>query len=356
MLLAAGALGAEPVTVNAEAIRASLDTQRAGREASRLLDLARRGQAAELGAALERLLADPDLDPVTRESALYRFVTGTRALPANAVPEAPLRRLAKRPVAVLTPHPESRGDALIPLYDVAGAARGSLDLLAMERASRDLLATLRASPKALWEGFGEQRAGMNLRALARALEELDPETLHAQAAPARAALQRRPSLAPAAAVVALGTGDEQLAHLVILEADGATALRVLRELPSRFDAAGTLRLMETAASRRELASSAVLGIGAMASASPAAREWLLEEVDDPVLGESAAVALSRLGEPAVVTWATNGLVPGTPLPGLRHRLLLLQLDGGAEAVEALARFAADPAMPASLRREVGQWL
>lgn len=355
-LLTIGVGRAAPVTVDAAAVDASLDSARAGREAAHLLDLARRHGSAELEAALDRILANPEVNPVTRESTLYRFVIGTRALPPDSVPESALRRLSKRPVAVLTPQPESRGDFLVPLYDVAGAARGSLEMLAMKRASGNLLAALRASPEAFWGGLSEGKAAVDGRALASALEQLDPDGLRAQAQAAGAALERRHSLAPAVAVVALGARDEELTRAVILQADAGTALRVVRQAPSRFDGSGTLRLMDAAASRRQLASSAVLGIGAMAAESAAARQWLLERLDDPVLGESVAVALSRLGEPTIVAWVADGLVPGTPLAGLRHRLLFLQLDGGARARQALAGFAADPAMPASLRREVREWL
>lgn len=322
--------------------------------AAGLLELASAGRTRDLDRALDRVLSRDAWTDERREAVLYEFITGARSLSPERIPVRQLKRLTRYESMALVHHPESRGDLLVPRYDVAGAAAGTLELREHKLAVASLLDGLRADPAGFWSSLASAKRVPAERVLTAAMAFADTALLARARGSLEKSLGGQPGLFAGAGVVAVRLGDAGLAGRVVGESDPATARRLLESLEVFGDAAA-LELIETAATRPALASVAVFQAGRLAGHSADARRWLGERLDDDALGASAAAALARLDDPALEI-RIIGELEGRPAgASLRHRLLYLYLRGTPSARSALADFAADPAAPESLRREVGQW-
>lgn len=321
-----------------------------------LLDLAAAGRDGELASRLDELRERSDWSEAVRERVLYQFATGVRRLPAEKVPVAQLEILADYESTVMVAHPESRGALMLPRFDIAGAAAGSIEHAHRRLQVAELAGRLAAAPAAFWsnaldDGPGALGPGVQTDVVSR----VGLDALSAGREALVTAWRADPRLTPAMAATALRLADGAMAEAVLERESGPYALRLVRRLAQAFSPDEAVALLTGAVRRPALASTAVMELGRLARGRPAARDWLLAQLDDARHGASAAAALARLGEPTVVDKAVESLTPAKTQAGLRNRLLLLHLSGTPSARQALSDFAGDPAMPAALRREVAQW-
>lgn len=325
--------------------------------ARQLIELAEAGRDAELASRVAAARNRPDWTDVHRERVLYAFATGVRQLPAARVPVTVLKDLTDYRSRVLVAHPESRGALMLPRFDVAGAAAGSIAQAERQLRLDRLAAALASDPGAFWSGLADHGPPGDLPGpLQTALVAGAPaEALVAGRGSLRNAWRADGRLTPAAGAAALRLSDEAMAAAVLARETGPHALELLTALPSAFDDDTTFSLLRKASRRPELASAAVSAMAGMAPRIPVVRAWLENQLDDAGRGPAAAAVLAGLGEPSMVEKASADLVPSKSAAGLRNRVLLLHLSGTPEARRALSDFAADPAMPVSLRQEVRQW-
>lgn len=265
-------------------------------DVDRLLALTRDGHSGALHAALDTLLAGP-ADAAGRESRLLDYARRLRETPPSPAGRAALGRLLDYRSQVFDPPPDPRAGVRLPRYRVADAARGTL---------------------ALWQRQAADKALSGLAArLARGLRDpllLGHTLLASDSASGLALLPRALDLAPADALTALGI------------------------------ATGNSRL----------ASAAVLAVGRLARQHSPARQRLLDWLADPLLGDSAAEALARLAEPALLPALAARY---RTAPALRARILSLLTRSRAPGAGALLRqLALDPVTPAELRAKLQPWL
>lgn len=321
--------------------------------AERLVALAETGSHGELESLLDRWLDDSALTAETRERALYGFLVGVRKLAPEQIPVDIVARFSDYRARALVPHPESGGALLVPRYDVAGAALGTLHWRERALRSAAVIEALRADPEGFWSLVNE-KSGADARALLEALESVEPELLTATRSALDKSLHDRDDLLPAAAVVARRLRDVEMASRVIAKADPLTARRLLASARV-FGDAGGFDLIREAAGRRALASEAMATAARLASESPKVRAWLIDRLDDPEQGASAAAALAALGDTAIDARIIGELEASRSEAELRHRLLYLHLADTPRTRKALARFTQDPAFPTPLREEVRRW-
>lgn len=325
-------------------------------EVRRLLDLAAAGRDDELASRLDGIRERSDWSHGERERVLYRFATGVRHLPAERVPVAQLEILTDYESRVLEAHPESRGALMVPRFDIAGAAAGSIEQARRRLEVRELAGQLATAPADFWrEAAGGDSGSLAPGVQTEIVTRAAIDTLQAGRPSLATAWRADPRLTPAMAAVAVRLGDAAMAEAVLARGAGPYALRLVGRLAEVFSPDQAAALLTGAVRRPALASAAVMELGRLARRAPAARDWLVAQLDDTRHGASAAAALARLGEPSVVDKAVESLVPAKTEAGLRNRLLLLHLSGTPSARGALSAFAEDPAMPAVLRREVRQW-
>jgi hypothetical protein len=165
------------------------------------------------------------------------------------------------------------------------------------------------------------------------------------------ALQSGKDVEPAA-VVARRLGDAALLRAVLERADAALALASVRIVRTTFAATDALDLLEHATLRADVASAALLEIGALAQAEPRAREILFRALEDDSRAGSAAAALAATHDPGLVL-SLSGWVRDHAADERRARrgILALRLDGSDAARAELTRLAADPQLPASVRAD-----
>lgn len=320
-----------------------------------LLGLAASGKQSELADAIDDLVEDKGLPARQREAMLYRFALGVRRLPPGDIPVGVLGELARYESTVMKSHPESRGAVTAPMYPVARVAQGSIRFARYETQVTGLRRALAESPVDFFHSLGRGKSSFDAQLISEAVQRSEPDALRGMRDPLIEAWRQRPALAPAAASLAIRLGDVELAARLIDEADAPSARRVLTSAAQSFDAASVMALIRAGARRPDLDSVAVLAAGDLIDVVPETRQWLYRILDDPRLGSSAATALARNGGAEAVAYAIESLHAGMPLAGMKHRLLLLHLAGTPESRAFLQAFIEDPAMPASLRREVRQW-
>ncbi len=351
-VLAQPAQGAQ--VVDAGAVQRATQKPEATDRASRIdaLEAARDtdGLAAEVHAAL----AAPS-DAIVREWLLDR---GLHAL-ARQAPTAAAKRVVheiaqRRPEVMVRVDPDHGGHA-VPLYDPGATARFVLGTWARTAARESTLAALASGSGAPLDTFASldsaSRAGV-----VDAFMSLPLASLAGHRDAILGGLERGERLDELALTAATRLRDAALLEAVIGYADGASALAAVRDAHAVLSDASALDVLIAATRRPEVASAALLQIGALARDDARARELLFAALDDGHNGASAAAALADLHDSAVAARLGERLRTGTSERALRHGVLTLKLDGSAAARAELERFMRLGTGSAQLRKEVRTWL
>ena len=151
--------------------------------------------------------------------------------------------------------------------------------------------------------------------------------------------------------VARRLADNELYAAVLEYADAATALDAIAQLPLDSTELNSLSLLETATTRADIRSAALLEIGRRVDRSPAAADMLFAKLGTDG-GASAATALARNADLSSIDRLAEVLGSDAPELERRHALLGLRLARTVQAERHLAVFEADPEAPAVLVREV----
>jgi len=310
------------------------------------------GVGGPLDSTLDALLFGRDVPPAVREQVLHDFALRLREAEESPEGRRALERLVGYRSEVLV-QAEGRGEARVPLWRVSGVAQGTLTQWSRAAETRELrsrLATrsLDLSSRSLVES---SRAP-----LVAALASAPLEDVRAYRAALAVAARSEPGLMPAAAVVALRLRDFALCQAVFDVSDRHTAMQLLASLVSSFPAPQALQLLQDASASEDLGSVAIFQIGRLAVSLPAATAFLMGRLADPRHGGSAAGALARLADPAIVEQVASRLEATQDGTLQRKAALMLILDGSPAARQSLTRFSARSDVPEPLRREILQWL
>jgi hypothetical protein len=322
--------------------------------------LAASGQVSELSLRIQRISTDRTLAPAAREWLLDRGLHQLAALVPTAEAHAIVQQLAGRRPEVFTLVDPDHGDRATPLYDTGATAR--FVLRAWERRAARLQAEtdLAAGRTAVLARFAARSApgarDPAREGIAEAFAAAPRSQLVTQRNAIHAALSAGERVDELALLLAGRLADTELARLVVDHAEAPVALAALRSLPSVLDPPTAREFLVHASRRAEIASAATLAIGRLANHDGAARAFLYEQMDDPILGPSAAAALASIGDPAVASELGRRLRAAPSEPSRRMHVLALRLDGSPAAREELRRFAAAKQGSAQLRQEVEQWL
>lgn len=304
------------------------------RASEALLELTLEGaDARRLIAAIGRIRSERALAPALRDAALLGYVERLRELSPGSAPPAVLQWLAETPPLAVTGHEEGAHHP-VPLFNVAGAARGLANEWAWQRGHDDLA------------GNGP----LSLSAVAGELGGLDPGTPRFRGI--RAAIERLPgdrldALAAQCAILPDGCGQAR-ADIELARANAGW----LREwLPAATPQAAIPRLQRIRhtlppAQANELMKTALRhpdkGVAAWAMSDITAhlpkdasrrQEWgnhLVGLLDDPDLGGAAALQLARMGGG---DWLEAAAARELTERGRRRLQLLAELESSAKASE-----------------------
>lgn len=288
-------------------------------------------------------------DPLAFELAAADLITTLQAGDGSAAGDRLLARLADVPTRVFHRHAETAAHWYLPLFDVGARAKSALVLRA------------RAQQREDWRGRFEADAATALGALAGAGKGEGP--IAAEAVPmlgAKAALnllaaaKSAPQSTPSPLWRALA---ERLksADAFAQAAEHASDADLLALIPTSgaLPDGDALRWLDRLGQRPELASAALLAIAPRAAPGSPALARLVDALDDPALGASAASALARRTSPDRIEALSASIAQASP-QALTHIALALRLIGTAEADRVLSTLREDPRLPGAVRRELSQ--
>ena len=293
------------------------------------------GNAAELSAELHRIERDGELDTGVRE---YLLEAGVIALSRTAPDDQARRTVAayrSRPVTVFIRMHEEHSEAVVPLYDVAAAARFTERSWNISQAASLVQAEL-ASGRWRPADFLTPAAGLSIEhwqvGSVKAFRETGIQTVAAYKTALISALQDGQPVSRLTMEIAVRTRDPVLFDALAEHADAALLLRTINIATAHLDRSDATAFLKRCAERPDVASAAVLQLGGIAADDPASRAWLLRRLGNADDGASAALALSRLSDRTVLDDARNVIEGDHPeLSKLRAALVLRLSDLPAAA-------------------------
>ena len=318
--------------------------------ASKTTRLAAAGDVAGLASHLQRLKTDSDLTDAAREKLLRK----TLLIMANIQPD----NNARNTVRALRSYPSKtyvwrnehghREKEL--LYDVAAAARVA------EKRWNEYESFRHASSKLNTGGHGVITAYVNASTddrsgIERAFRSADLSALERNKAELITSMRSGDATGPLSLIAASRLDDAGLYRAVLENADAATALDAITEIQLVATDTIALSLLEIAAARADIRSASLLAIGRQVGRSPQAEDVLFSTLGHEG-GASAAAALARTADPAVVDRLAQVLNSDTAEMERRHALLGLRLAPGERAARHLGMFESDPGSPHELVTEV----
>ncbi len=319
------ALPAVPVVVDD---RSSHKAQVAlvGSRITAMNSIADAGDAGELSTELLRIDSDDDLDESVRE---YLLEAGIIAM-SRVTPDDQARRILaeyrSRPVTVFVRMHEEHGEAVIPLYDVAAAARFTEQNWDIDQAAALVQAKLASGQ---WQpvSFRTPPAGLSIErwqaGSVKAFQEAAVQAVSIHKTALLDALKNGESVGQLIMEVAVRTSDPVLFDAVAGHTDAALVLRAIAKTTKHLNRSDATTFLKRCAERPDVASAAILELGSVATDDYATRAWLLQRLGNADDGASAALALSRLSDQAILDDVRNIIEGDHPeLHRLRAALVL----------------------------------
>lgn len=298
VLLAATCVTAAPVVVENKATHAA--RLEAAKENKATIDgLADRDDAAGLSSMLEQIDGDAKIDPAVRDHLLEATLLAMSRTTPTPAARAAANRYRSRPVRSFVRLHEQRGQPVVPLYDLAAAARLTISVWDTADAEESVAIALR---DALWQpdDFLRPRRGISLEAwqagTRRAFESVDRQFVVATKSALLQSQGMTDGYDPLLLAAAARLGDAELYDAVIAQGAARYGREAIRSVYRSLTAGDAAKLLINAAARPELASAAILELGARFSTEKEIRSWLLNRLGDPADGASAALALARAAD------------------------------------------------------------
>jgi hypothetical protein len=353
VLLAAQAVADQNAMTVGQVIKASTDA-RSLALARKSHALAESGDASGLALHIAAMRADPALEEPARERLLHDSAMVAARLRPDEALEAEMSALETYESRTLVWTDEHGYRETRPLYDFAATSRHVQRIWAEER-SRSQTAQAIAEGDVGVVGDHARASAAERAGIMTAFRDAPADQLPVFQPVLLDALDRAVAIGDLAAMVADKTHDVTLLSKVLYQGDTDAARRAIQAIQSPEWAGESVRLLEIAATREDVGSTAILALGRVAATDPNAVDFLFRSLGGPS-GSSAAAALARLGDGNALSRLSNALRPEGDEALRRHALLGLRLADSPAADQALAAFARDPDAPPLLVAEVPSWL
>lgn len=358
-LLVAGSVHAQVEPVHErDRVHATLTTAEVSAHTDRIHALARDGDTAALAAFLTEIESDRDLPDVARTALLHQGLVTAGGLPPEPALRPLLERHAATGEAVRAWHEDEGHRIDIAMFDTAAAARFALREWRRHDAGVQAQTRLDRGTLSLAAIFGpEAAAGAAQRAgYTDAITRAPDAQLARLRGEIHSALHAGWPVERIALAAAVRLGDRDLAATLLQHGRAGQIARMLPELAKAFPSTDAAVLLTGATRRDAIASAAIARLGALAPHEPQARNWLVAHLGHRAHGAAAAHALALSADADTVAQLGRRLRED-PVPLAQSRAALsLHLSGRPDAHSLLADFAADPAAPARLQRQIGEWL
>jgi hypothetical protein len=320
------------------------------RMAGKMNTLAAAADVTGLTSHLQVLKSDSELDDPTREKLLRETLLVIAEFKPDASTRDSVRALNSYQSKAYIWRSEHGHREKELLYDVAAAARFAEARWEENESFRSASIELTNDGHNIVDRY-TRASSIEKRGIEEAFRTADTSSIERQRGMLIARLRSGEAVGPLSLVVARRLADTELYAAVLEYADSATALDAIAQLPLDSTELNSLSLLETATTRADIRSAALLAIGRRVDRSPAAADALFAKLGTDG-GASAATALARSADPASIDRLAEVLGSDAPELERRHALLGLRLARTVQAERHLAVFEADPDAPAVLVREV----
>lgn len=285
----------------------------------RAMDLLARTQASpgSVRQALETLVQDPEVDAVTADAVLFDYIRRLRSEPPGSAPPEVLTFLQQHRPRAVQVHPESAAGRM-PLFDVAGSARGLENQWRHQGAAHEFLGAGPARKTAMMQSATTGPETNGIRTVLDRLPEPELESLLVR-------MEENPGLDQWIVETAMAAKREGIVVERMAEANPADASRWIRAAMESLPDAGRMPVLRAGLAHpdpgvRGLAMARITDALSDADTSQrkAWRDELLPRLAAPDTGAAAALQLARV---AGEEWlATQHEQAGDPL--IRARLAL----------------------------------
>lgn len=325
VLLATASVMAAPVIVENRGAHA-VKLEAVKEHSAMIRVLAERDDAAGLSLMLEQIDGDENIDPAVQVHLLEATLLAMSATTPAPAARAAVNNYRNRPVNAFVRLHEERGQPVVPLYDLAAAAAMTIRIWDTADAEESVSTALRA---ALWQpiDFLQPPGGMSLEAwqvgTRQAFESVDRRSIAAT----KSALLQSQSLSdeydPLLLAAATRMGDTDLYDAIITQGNARYGREAIRSVYRSLNSVDAVNLLINASARPDLASAAILELGAHFSNENEVRRWLFNRLGDSADGASAALALARAADDDILS-EIRAVILGdaTELMKLRAALVL----------------------------------
>jgi hypothetical protein len=292
----------------------AIQTAAMGSDEARLrswFNLARAGERGQLILSVRAYGEAVTIAAPAREGQLFQFVQGLADFPPELVPGEVLDYLAARPVQTWVSHEESASSA-VPLFNIKAAVEGVRNGMEVRRAEGRALELLTGMPghggdveanrwiEAYLAGSGPERRGF-LNALGSGTRQQTEWLAQTALQRARAHATENAALIAIAGRIAVAAPDREAFQQIMQSGRGPELASILRDslaglsLPDQ--ALLLLFCLTSAPAENAALAIAVLAPGLQDNEGVTAS--LLDLLEDPALGASAALALAHYSDPGV---------------------------------------------------------
>jgi hypothetical protein len=299
--------------------------------------MAKNEESAALVTSLKAIGGDQAMDPVLRDYLLETTILALSGTTPTALSRAAVEEYQHRAVSSFIRLRDEHGNAVIPLYDLAAAARLTIRVWDVSDAKARVSEALRVrqwTPADLLQTPAEISGSAWQEGTRQAFESVDRQLLLEQKASLLHAQRDSNQFDTLLLVMAVQLRDRDLYNVVLTMANPRDALEAVGSINTGFHHVEAAEILILAAARDEVASAAILELGKLVSNDDMARGWLLERLASPGDGGSAALALARVGDTNILSDIESIIKSDAPELAKLRAALVLRLSN-TEAAQAL---------------------
>ncbi len=267
-----------------------------------------------------------------REAAIYKYTRSLASVPRDEVNVAVIQHLNSYQAQTLVPH-EDHADAVVPMFNIRGAAAGVENGWKRFESASEARVLLASNPAVLPGNYLKSTNPSQRSGYLDAVRQADLASVQAVQLAALDQLGTSPELTALVATTAVITADPYVTRRLLLDGSGAGLASALDTLGAQYNAAESASLMKYAIEQAP-AANAALAIAAWWPAlhhDPATRQLLIDQLADPALGSSVALALAQ--NPDIQTIRELQLIADGDSVAARRAQLALDISRNGLIVE-----------------------
>ncbi|MDH3903649.1 MAG: hypothetical protein OEU84_17050 [Xanthomonadales bacterium] len=243
---------------------------------------------------LRQLETRSDWPLPAREAAVLQFTRSLAELPRAAVADEVMQHLIHYKAQTLVPH-EDHANALVPLFNIRGAATGVENGWQREEFTIEAIEVLETNPTDLVSAYIDAAGHTQRSGYLDALRQASMYEVEAVQNAVLEQLVQSPELTPMIGLTAEITTDTFAVQELLINGRGAGLSATLKQLGRRLPVSETATLLEFAILEAP-AGNASLAIAAWWPGlrhDGVLRDLLMDKLADPALGATAALALAQ---------------------------------------------------------------